>query len=1012
MRFADLPYILRGKPAGCSRSLAGLGNDMNFLRTITLLGLAGILLLRISFGAEREEGSNDSRALRRPRHPETTNALSSLHIKKGFRVELVAAEPMVLAPLAMAFDENGRLFVVERGDDPDSGDPHLGRIRLLEDTDGDGVYDASTVYADNLTWPSAVACYDGGVFVAATPDILYFKDARGDGVADVRKAVLTGFGRTADKLQAQTLVNSFQWGLDNRIHGATAGLGGRVVSTNAPDAAPLALGRSDFSFDPRALTILPETGPAQSGLTFDSRGRRFACDPRQPLRLAMYERRYALRNPFFPRAPEWLDVLSPATPIFQSVANAQSRPGGSRPASINPPAPAATQGTNTLAPSWFTMARGSVVYRGSAFPSNYLENVFIADPAAHLVHRAVLRESGLETIAQRAPDETNTEFLASTDASFQPMQIINGPDGALYIADKQSAATNGRIYRVVPEGFVLPKPPQMRKARTYDLVALLAHTNGWQRDTAARLLYERRDLAAAPLLTNMLNRSKVPLARLHALHTLDGLGALSDGLVLKGLGDTDARVREHAVLLSEKLLKNGALSDPLWNQLRILAADPAARVRYQLAFTLGEIRRSGRAQALAQILRRDPDEPWVRSAVLSSVADGAGALFVTLAGDAAYRSSPSGKDFLRELATMIGAQGQLNEVTQVADLIVGAGFEPQQTFAWLNALGEGLHRTRSSLALVDTQGRLQPFYAQALNALADDTLMTPLRVEAIRLLGVSPYTLADVGDLLLLLLGSGEPQEIQSAAIATLGRYNEPNLAATLLARWPVLTPVLRNEALTALLSRSNRAAAVLAALENGRVGPAELTAAQVNFLRTHPDPAISRRALQLFGPMLRERPEVVKQFMPALRLAGDASRGRRIFIARCAPCHQAGGQGRGFGPNLAGAMVNGKEKLLEAIIEPNQEVRTDYLSYVVETKGGETLLGVVTDDNPATITLSRPNNLPAVWPRANIQLLQAQPWSFMPEGLETGLTTQDMADLLQHLVSGQPTAEVHHDQK
>ena len=165
-----------------------------------------------------------------PRIPavEPAQALKTFQVKKGFRLDLVAAEPLVKDPIAISFDENGRMFVVEMGDYSERRDEHLGRIRMLEDTDSDGHFDKSTVYAENLAWPTGVICYDGGIFVAATPDIIYFKDTDGDNKADVRKIVFSGFGNATDKLNVQALFNSFNWGMDNRIHGSTAPNGGTV----------------------------------------------------------------------------------------------------------------------------------------------------------------------------------------------------------------------------------------------------------------------------------------------------------------------------------------------------------------------------------------------------------------------------------------------------------------------------------------------------------------------------------------------------------------------------------------------------------------------------------------------------------------------------------------------------------------------------------------------------------------------------------------------------------------
>jgi putative membrane-bound dehydrogenase-like protein len=901
----------------------------------------------------------------------------------------------------MAFDENNRLFVVERPDDPGprATNAPSGRIRLLEDTDGTGRFHASTIYADKLPWASAVACYGGGVFVAAGRDLIFLKDTRTNGIADVRKVVFTGFGGT-NMLEAQVLPNNFNWGLDNRIHAATAGLAGVAPASGTPDAAPVFLAGAEFSFDPRTLAIAAEPGSAQSGLTFDNGGRKFVCDPTHPLRTPMYEPRYLARNPFFPAPPETVEVASPATLIFRFAPVEPPRPASGHPAASNESARAAARATNVQAPAWLTDARGCVVYRGNAFPSNYLGDVFIADPSAHVIHHAVVREAGLNLAAVRAPDETNTEFVASSDPGFCPQQIVNGPDGALYIVDRQYGRDRGRIWRIIPTDFKQPKPPRLGRAKTYDLVAMLSHPNGWQRDTAARLLYERRDPAAVPLVARTLAGSRVPLARLHALHLLDGLGALNQSHVLTGLQDQDERVRGHAVLMSERLVQGGALPDPVWNQLRLMAADPSIRVRYQLAFTVGELRRLDKTQVLTDILWHNPGNLWMQAAILSSLADGAGDLFVSLAGDARVQGDVVGQDWLRRLAAMIGVMSQPAEVAKVLASLYQTQLAPPRAFALLYALGDGLHRARNSLARADPQARLQTFYSDALNGLSNWAVPEPLRVEEIRLLGIGPFTLANTGDLLLFQLGNGQSDAIQSVVIATLGCYDDPRIAPALIQCWPILTPPLRHEALTALLARSDRCGAVLTALESGRIAAADLSSMQVNFLRTQRDPAIRRRALQLFGPVPRWRPEAMPRFLPALGLPGAADRGRDIFFARCAACHSPDHAVQALGPELVSAKLYGKDKLLAAILEPNAEVRGDDLTYVVETAEGEALIGLLRSANAAAITLQQPNGAPVVLPRANVQYLQAQPWSLMPDRLEEGLTPQDMADLLEYVIT------------
>ena len=953
-----------------------------------------LMLVVASLGACVAGGAAPSQAARTNPPPMVaaapgTTGPASFALKPGFRLELVAAEPDVVAPVAMAFDENGRLFVAEMRDYPASraANPHLGRIRLLDRMNDEGIFQTNSIYADNLAFPSALACYAGGVFVAATPDILYFKDSKGDGVADSRRVVLTGFGGT-NPPAPQALINSFCWGLDNRIHGVTAGIGG-VITTPGWSAGSVSLAGCDFAFDPRTLAVVPETGPAQSGLSFDNIGRRFVGDFVHPLRLPMFDLRYVDRNPYYARPAAMLDVAIPAVAVY---------PFAPEPAAS--PRPATRPHTNALTAAWLTTARGFVIYRGGAFPTNYLGNAFVPDPGNHLIHRFVLQENGLTVAAERAPDETRSEFLISSDPSFHPVQLINGPDGALYLADMQDRPDRGRIYRIVPTNFKRPEPPQLGKIKTYDLVATLAQGDGWQRDTTARLLYERQDPVAVALLTNMLNNSRLGLARLCALRALEGSGALKEAHVLKALQDNDARVREHAVRLSELFVINGVIPDALWVRLRTLATDSSQRVRCQLAFTLGQVRRPDCAFVLAQILARDLGNPWILTAVMSSLGQGAGALFVVLAGDPKFRADPAGLEFLRQLALMIGVQGRLDEVAQMEDFMLRASMDRLQAYTLLYALGEGLHRTRSSLALTDPRGLLRRFYAEGLDNATDLALPEMPRTVAMRFLSVTPLTFGEIGDWLLLFCNPPPAPALQSACIATLGRYKDPLMVTSLLQLWPALTPFLRNQAVTALLSHDAHVPAVIEGLQFRRISPTDLTSSQMDFLRTYRNPAVSNRAAMLFGPITGVQSLAVERFQPALTLAGVTDRGREIFRARCADCHSIGFPNQTLGPDLALSRILGREGILEAILQPNRNVNTNYSTCVVQSKDGENLVGIKIEDNLATLTLRQASGARLVWPRLNLESAQIQSWSLMPPGLEQGLSVQAMADLLEYVMN------------
>src|ERR1043166_3853079 len=289
-------------------------------------------------------------------------AISSFLIKPGFRIELVAGESLVNAPVAMAFDENGRLFVAELPGFSGTSGARTGRIRVLEDTDGDGVFDTGTIYADNLPWPSAIACYGGGVFVAAATDVIYLKDNRGDGIADSRKVVFSGFGGGTKVVSPELQISSLTWGPDNRFHAVSGGLGGPLPATGS--AEEIASGDSDFSFDPRTAKLFADAGSAQTGVTFDNRGRRYVGDFSRPLRLAMYELPYFTRSAFVPRPQPLFNSANPATPVYRwtglppaavtnaAVIHAQTRP-----------APGLT---NLLSPSWLTNGHSATTARADS----------------------------------------------------------------------------------------------------------------------------------------------------------------------------------------------------------------------------------------------------------------------------------------------------------------------------------------------------------------------------------------------------------------------------------------------------------------------------------------------------------------------------------------------------------------------------------------------------------------------------------------------------------------------
>jgi putative membrane-bound dehydrogenase-like protein len=965
-----------------------------------------ILLCSRALAAEPEADVGDL-----PRIPPTepNKAFGTFKIKPGFRIELAAAEPNVTDPVALSFDEYGRMYVVEMRDYSERRDERLGEVRLLEDTDNDGTFEKSTVFADGLPWPTAVICYGGGVFVATTPDILFLRDTNGDGKADERRVVFTGFGKGVERLNVQALPNSFNWTLDNRIHGATGPNGGQVTSVNS-SGAPVELRGRDFSFDPRTLDLRSETGGSQHGLTFDNRGRKFVCNNSSHIQALMYEERYAARNTVYslPRALVDIAADGGAAPVYRispdepwRVIRTQWRVAGKVPGPIE---------GGGRASGYFTSATGVTIYRGDAYGAGFAGDAFIGDCGSNLVHRKKLRARGLELIAERLPDEQKTEFLASSDNWFRPVQFANAPDGCLYVLDMyreviehpwslppgikkhldlNSGNDRGRIYRIVPENFKRRAAPNLGRASIATLVETLAHPNGWHRDTAARLLFEGQDTKAVEPLRAMLKSSTNELARLHALYALAGITSAKRTDLVNALSDAAPIVREHGIRLCERLnFHPGEVT------LARLADDPDPRVRYQLAWSLGSFKDAARVSS--RLLRRDVSDAWMRSAVLSSLDT---PVSKQTWASIVYESVSDLPDApIAELAKLIGAHNQRDGIIHVLKM---AGKEDDRSFALVRALGDGLRASGKSLH--ESGGdTFREVAERAARVAADARQTTGLRREAIEVLAFADYAAAETA--LTPLLRTNTAAEVQSAAIRTLAQFRERDLASTLLPGWTELSPRARNEAFNALVTRAKWITPLLDALVSGRIEKSGFTAQQVHALVNHSDPAIYRRAQELFNVTTNsEREQIIQKLMPATRMQGDPAAGRKTYTERCAACHRFQNEGNAVGPDIVAMKTSGKEKLLVNMIDPNREVAPNLQTWLVETTDGETITGLLLKDSGGSVTLTIGGGSEMTLIRAQVRKLTPQGKSLMPEGLEVGLTPKQMADLLEFLTAPAP---------
>jgi putative membrane-bound dehydrogenase-like protein len=946
---------------------------------------------------------------------------------KGFKVELVACEPDVVDPVAMAFDADGRLYVVEmRGypnDGVGTGKITSGRIKLLEDKDGDGFFEKSTVFADKLRLPTSVMPYKKGVLVCNAPEIIYLEDTDGDGKADKKEVLYRGFNLA----NIQQMVNSLQWGLDNWVHGCAGSDGGTVRSAQKPDAPEVNLRSRGIRFKPDVPGSLePTSGGGQFGLAADDWGQWFTATNSQHLRHIVLPDHYLRRNPFLPVRAVTLDIpvhgaackvhrISP----FEAwrVERTTRRKGG--PDAKRFPA------TELVPGGFITSACSPLVYRADLYPKEYYGNTLVCDPANNLIHRDVLVENGATFIAKRA--DADCEFLASTDTWFRPVNLTLGPDGAVYVADfyrevietplslpddikkklNLESRGRGRIWRIVPDKGAPRVRPSLTKAPSADLVPHLAKVNAWWRMTAQQLLVERQDKSVVPALERLARTAKFPPGRAHALWTLQGLNALNENDIVVALKDPEDGVREQALRLAQGRLAESAL---LQVAAASLAKDPSPRVRLQLAFSLGEVKSREVGAALLRVAINDAADPWTQTAFLSSADDPVGLLNVLVSDKDLKQNSNAQLQLVSKLATLAGASANDRGLARVFFLLRDKNLDRpgQWKMALLTGVGQGLQNSGRSLEklwsdpppdLKKAVAVAQVLFRQAAAKIVHEKAIGE-RLSAIGLLGFAPFSMAK--DALPPLLVPQEPQEVQLAAVRALSQHTNPKVGELLLKSWGGYSPSVRREVLEALLSRSERVQTLLDAMAKKKVLAGQLEPARLDQLRKHPNPKLRQQALKLLaGQIASDRQKVVTAYQPALDLKGDVVRGKAVFQKTCATCHRLENVGVEVGADLQSILHNKTaDTLLVDILDPSREVDPRFIEYLVTTKAGKVMSGLIASETASSLTLRRAEKAEDTILRNQIERIQATGKSLMPEGLEMQLNQQALADLLAYLLA------------
>jgi putative heme-binding domain-containing protein len=443
-----------------------------------------------------------------------------------------------------------------------------------------------------------------------------------------------------------------------------------------------------------------------------------------------------------------------------------------------------------------------------------------------------------------------------------------------------------------------------------------------------------------------------------------------------------------------------------------IAADPAIRVRFQVAFTLGEIAETDptAVRALAALVRRDVGDSWVRTAVLSSSSRVAGPLFESIVADVEGLSNVGGLALLHDLAGLVGATGDLGEVGLLLERVASgpiARGAPELLEEVLLGLGEGLARAGRKTLRDALTG--SPVAGALLNSVLEKSAATATdgradlarRGRAVALMGQAEFVTANAA--LRGLLVPGEPQQVQLAAIRALATFTDPAVATLLVGRWSGLTPAPRSEVIARLLSRPAWTKALLDAIEAGTIPASVIPPNRRSLLLADRDPATRDRARSLLGgASAGPRDVAYARYRPALELPPDRRRGERVFGRECMTCHKLGERGHAVGPNLASVQRRTPEEVLLHILDPNREVAPDYLEYAVALDDGRVLTGLVAAETAGSLTLRRAEGSEDTVLRSNIAAITGTGKSLMPEGLEARVSPPEMADLIAFILGVQ----------
>lgn len=956
-------------------------------------------------------------------------AITKFDVGKGLEIEAVAAEPEVSQPLFVSWDSRGRMWVIQyrqyqfpaglkvvRYDQhlravfdrvpepPPHGTPGEDKITVFEDTNGDGVYDTHKDVISGLNIASAVQVGRGGIWVLNPPYLLFYPDADQDDVPDGDPEVhLSGFGLQ----DTHSVANSMMWGPDGWLYGCNGSTTVGDVSSAVTKGVRFQ-GQCVWRYHPgtKEFEIYAEGGGNNFSLDIDSKGRVFTGTNGGNTRGFYFPQgSYSQKN--------WGKHGPLTNPYAFGYFTAMEFEGDGR-----------------------RFPQAFCIYEGGLFPKEFNENIIAPNSLHNLVWRSKRISNGS---TYRTVDEPN--LIETTDRWFRPVYAGVGPDGAVYLADWYDSRlshvspvddwhkTSGRVYRVVPEGTEASyQLGDLSHADPETLIESFSHENKWVRQRAALELGWRADVASTePALVGALVKLVDDVASLEALWALNMMGQFDHTLAERWLTHSDAHVRRWVVrLLGDRREDHSGLAS-------MAASEPDVQVRSQLAATARRLSADVGLAIASALLRhnddaKDPHMPLMNWWAIEAHAESWPAIETMFADPSLWNTTMIKQTILKRLVQRYAAAGGSDDFEHCAQLISMApndGFRSQ--------LIQGIDLAFQGRSVPELPASLDTALSQYKASMGQSDLILSLRrgdkkslEAAIKLLS-SPqadlssaievanvfgeiHHVAAVNSLLALATGrrTSEPA-LQRVAIASLRQYDDESIGRALLASFGTRISAehgLRDAACRTLASRPAWALDLLTELTQWRVKREQIPYDVIQQLRGYDDPEIAKLVEAVFGPIsTTATPEQIAQTKHLRDLlaveSGDANVGKEIFTQKCGVCHQLFGEGGKAGPPLDGYERGKIGFWVDSIVLPNLEIREGYQSYLVLTKDGRVINGIIAEQTPATVTLRNANNNTTTIARDDIETLRALPTSLMPTGLLKEFSETQIRDLYAYLSLG-----------